>query len=419
MSWTRRRFERIATWVPVAVWAVVYAVALAVAIANGDPLPAPETALQNLALPPLLWVVAARIVLYHWWPGTGARMAAMDPPARLLAAAVATLPDHRRQWGMAMTAELAEVRGPSARWRFALSSARATLWLRPAGGWPVLALVAGVVVAAVVAAGPVVGAAVPGLGVFAVSFTALVGAMVVLAVARARHPRLPAPAATLVVAGGVAAAVAMTAMFLRRVPTAVGYLPPARAVYLAAVLAGCLWVAVAAPRWLGTDRLAPHLGAAAALVFGAWFLLAFRVTASLDRLDAPLLLEFALVPVSILVVVFAPLAILFLPALVAGVVGRSFRSGVQAAIWTVIATAPLTYALWLPEGLRRHAIDGALFDGALGPVGATLGDALFFSLGALPAFGLPFAVIAAGVAATVTRPPAVAQAPPDGPTTSR
>jgi hypothetical protein len=418
MSWTRRRFELIATWVPVVVWAVFYVIALAVAVANGDPVP-PETALRTLVLPPLLWVLAARIVLHHWWPRTGSRMSTLDPPARLLAAAVATLPDHRRQWGMAMTAELAEVRGRSARWRFARSSARATLWLRPAGGWPVLALVAGAVVAAVAAAGPAVAAAVPGLRVFAVSFTGLVGAMVVLAVARSRRPRLPVPAPTLVVAGGVTAAIAMTVVFLRREPAAAGYLPPAAAVFLAAVLAGCLWIAVAAPRSLGTNRLAPHLGAAAAVVFAGWFLLAIRGTESLERLELPFLLEFALVPVYLLVLVFAPVAVLFSPALMAGVVGRSFRSGVQAAVWTVIATAPLTYAVWLPEGLRRHAIDGALLDGELGPVGATLANALVFCLGIFPALGLPFAVIGAGLAALITRPPAVAQAPPNSPTTSR
>jgi hypothetical protein len=44
-----------------------------------------------------------------------------------------------------MLAELAEAEGRSARWRFALSSFGAMLWLPPAGGWPVLALVAGVV----------------------------------------------------------------------------------------------------------------------------------------------------------------------------------------------------------------------------------------------------------------------------------
>ena len=203
-------------------------------------------------------------------------MSAMDPPGRLLAAAVAALPERRREWGSAMIAELAEVRGRSARWRFALSSARATLWLPPAGGWPVLALVTGAVVASVAAVGPAVGAAVPGLTVFAVTFTGLVGAMVVLAVARSRRPRLPVPAPTVLVAGGVAASIAATVIFLRREPAAAQHLPPPAAVYLAAVLAGCLWIAVAPPRWLGADRLAPHLGAAAAVVFAAWFLLSYR-----------------------------------------------------------------------------------------------------------------------------------------------
>jgi hypothetical protein len=104
------------------------------------------------------------------------------------------------------------------------------LWLPPAGGWPVLALAAGVVVVSVAAAGPAVGAAVPGLRVFAVSFTGLVGAMVVLAVARSRRPRprlrLPVPAPTVLVAGGVAASIAVTMIFLRREPAAAEYLPP-------------------------------------------------------------------------------------------------------------------------------------------------------------------------------------------------
>jgi hypothetical protein len=115
----------------------------------------------------------------------------MDPPARLLGAAVAMLPEGRREWGLAMLAELAEVAERSARWRFALSGVRATLALPPAGGWPVFALVTGAAVAAVAAVGPAVGAVVPGLQVFAVCFTGLVGAMVVLAVARSRRLRLP------------------------------------------------------------------------------------------------------------------------------------------------------------------------------------------------------------------------------------
>jgi len=394
MRWTRRRFQTVTTWVVVVAWVVFYAVALA----NADPLPPLETAVVQLVVPPLLWVVAARLVLRHWWSGPGSRMSGMDLPGRLLAVAVAALPERRREWGRAMLAELAQVRGRSARWRFALSSVGAMLLLPPAGGWPLLALVAGVVVASVAAAGPAVGAAVPGLRVFAVSFTGLVGAMVVLAVARSRRPRLrlPVPAPTVLVTGGVAASIAETVIFLHREPDAAEYLPPAAAVYLAAVLAGCLWIALAAPRWLGTSRLAPHLGAAAAVVFAAWFWLANRTDGTEPPL--PLVLLLALVLVS------APVAVFFVPAFAAGRAGRSFRSGLQAAVWTVTAMIPLTYAIWLPEALRRHAIDGRLLvDGeVVAPVGVNLADALVFCLGIFPVLGLTLAVIGAGLGARTT-----------------
>jgi hypothetical protein len=379
--------QTVTTCVVVVVWGVFYAVALA----NADPLPSPDTAVMWLVVPPLLWVVAVRLVLRHWWSGSGSGMSAMDLPGRLLATAVAALPERRREWGRAMTAELAEVQGRSARWRFALSSARAALRLPPAGGWPVLTLV--IAVAAVAAAGPAVGAAVPGLSVFAVTFIGLVGAMVVLAVARSPRLRLPVPAPTVLVTGGVAAAIAATVVFLRREPAAAQYLPPAAAVYLAAVLAGCLWIAVASPRWLGTSRLAPHLGAAAAVVFAAWFLLSNRT----DGTQPPLLLVLGLA----VVLVVTPVAVFFVPAFVAGRAGRSLRSGLQAAVWTVIAVMPLTYAVWLPEGLRRHAIDGRLLlDGELvAPVGANLPDALVFCLGIFPVLGLTLGVIGAALGA--------------------
>jgi hypothetical protein len=63
--------------------------------------------------------------------------------------------------------------------------------------------------------------------VFAVTFTGLVGAMLVLAVARSRRPRLPVPAPTVLVTAAVAASIAATVTFLRREPTAAQYLPPA------------------------------------------------------------------------------------------------------------------------------------------------------------------------------------------------
>jgi hypothetical protein len=376
MSWIRHRFTFIVLCGAAVVWAVFYTIALA----------------------PLLWVLAARLVVRNWRSGADSRMAAMDPPERFLAVAVAALPEHRREWGRAMTAELAEVEGRSDRWRFALSSVRASLCLPPpVGGWPVLALVAGLGGAATLAVGSVVAGPVPGLRVFAVTFIGVIGALMVLAVVRSRRPRLAAPTASAVLAGGVGAAIVTTVIFLRREPAASQYLPPAAAVYLAAVLAGCLWLAVASPRWLGVNRLAPHLGAAAGVVFAAWFLLIIRT----DGIESPLPLVLLLA----LVLPLTPLAVCFVPSFVAARADGSFRSGVQAAVWTVMALVPLTYAVWLPEGLRRHAIDGKslIGEGGQAAVGVNITDALIFCLGIFPVLVLPLAAIGAALGARHAR----------------
>ena len=65
---------------------------------------------------------------------------------------------------------------------------------------------------------------------------------------------------------------------------------------LAAFLAGCLWIALASPRWLGTSRLAPHLGATAAFVFAAWFWLANRTDGTEPPLPLVLLLALVVAP---------------------------------------------------------------------------------------------------------------------------
>ena len=410
MSQTPGRLLIVTAGAVVAAWAVLYLVVITTAPLSYDP--ATESAAKVnrefallLAVPTALWVTAALTVVEQWWSRTGVRLSAMDPPGRLLAAAVATLPDHRREWGMAMHAELAEVQGRSARWQFALSSARAALRLPPLGGWLALALVTGVVAAAVAAAGPAVEAAVPGLGVFAVSFVGLVGAMVVLAVARSRRMRLPVPAPTLLVTGGVAAAITMTVIFLLRDPAAARYLPPANAVFLAAVLAGCLWIAVAAPRSLSSNRLAPHLGVAAAVVLVVGQLLLMRAASYEPRIESQ-----GQQLVDLLAARgfwFGPVAVFFVPAFAAGSAGRSFRAGLQAGIWAGIAALPLTYALWLHEALRLYAINGGLLwsgDGA--PEGENLSAALFWTLRFAPLLGLPFAVIGAAIGARAAHPPA-------------
>ena len=73
---------------------------------------------------------------------------------------------------------------------------------------------------------------------------------------------------------------------------------------------------------------------------------------------------------------------------------------------------PLTYAVWLPEGLRRHAIDGRLLvdDEVVAPVGVNLADDLVFCLGIFPVLGLMLAVVGAGVGARTTH-----RAAPDDP----
>jgi hypothetical protein len=241
--------------------------------------------------------------------------------------------------------------------------------------------------------------------VFAVSFVGLVGAMVVLAVARSRRMRLPVPAPTLLVTGGVAAAITMTVIFLLRDPAAARYLPPANAVFLAAVLAGCLWIAVAAPRSLSSNRLAPHLGVAAAVVLVVGQLLLMRAASYEPRIESQ-----GQQLVDLLAALwfwFGPVAVFFIPAFAAGSAGRSFRAGLQAGIWAGIAAVSLTYALWLHEALRLYAINGGLLwfgDGA--PEGENLGAALFWTLRFAPLLGLPFAVIGAAIGARAAHPPA-------------
>jgi hypothetical protein len=72
-------------------------------------------------------------VLWLTWRHRAALDAQPDGPARLLAAAVATLPEARLDWGAAMMAELSSITGSSARWGFATSSARAAIFA-PIGG---------------------------------------------------------------------------------------------------------------------------------------------------------------------------------------------------------------------------------------------------------------------------------------------
>jgi len=103
-----------------------------------------------------LWAVAAWLLWRAWWRQAGVRLSALDGPGRLLAAAAATLPAGRRDWGEAMAAELAQVpvQERAARWRFAAGCARAAIF--PPGGSRAAVGVAGAL--AVTATGAAAGA---------------------------------------------------------------------------------------------------------------------------------------------------------------------------------------------------------------------------------------------------------------------
>ena len=176
-----------------------------------------------------LWAVAAWLVWRAWWRQAGVRLSALDGPGWLLAAAAATLPAGRRDWGEAMAAELARVpvQERGARWRFAAVGARAAVF--PPGGSRVAVGVAGVAVAATAAAALATGAVLPAGWVLALTFVGVVGGLATLAVARSHRAGWARPGAAITGLGlaGVAACIAATGYYLAEFPAYQRAGPPA------------------------------------------------------------------------------------------------------------------------------------------------------------------------------------------------
>jgi hypothetical protein len=375
--------------------AAVFAAFWLLAVALNDP---PEFAFQYLftavvvALVASPWVIAVRLLSRAWWNRRDASLATRDGPARLLAAAVASLPEDRRDWGAAMAAELAHVRGRSPRWWFAFGCARAALFPPRSRRAPVLAVLL-LAAAATGTAGLATGHALPAMRIFAATFVALVGSMAILAVARSRPlGQFSAhPITTTAGLAGVAAAIAVTSYFLVEHPEAAPHFPPLDAVVLASVLAGCWWLALTPPRALTTDRMARALGIAAALALGAGFLVSSRLTVHTS--GGPLVW-----------VLFAPVVIFFATSAAAALRGRSFRAGIEAAVWAAPMTTLLIFAIAIPEAMRRYGIDGrTLADGEQGhAIGVNLPGAIW-GLVVIPLLGLPFGVIGAAVGSRAIR----------------
>jgi hypothetical protein len=341
------------------------------------------------------WMIAAWLLWRAWWRRTGAGLTTLDGPARLLAAAAATLPGDRRDWGAAMAAELAQVQGHRSRWRFAAGCARTAAF--PPRGSLVAAGVAGALaVAAVAAAALVTGAVLPAMRVFALAFVALVGGLAMLAVSRSRRVGRagPGPGIAALALAGIAACVAFTTHYLAEHPSYQQGHPPAVAVSLpattavvfAVVLAGCLWLAVRPPPWLLTDRPARSLGTVMAVALAAGLMLTSRLQ------DAGIVGTLLL----------APILVLLPGSALAAAAGRSFRAGLSACAWAAVLGTPLLIAAWLAEALRWYRQGrGLLLDADGGPwmVGANLGDAVWWTLVLLALWALPLGVIGAAAGA--------------------
>jgi hypothetical protein len=360
------------------------------------------------------WMVAAQLLWRAWWRRGGAELSALDGPARLVAAAAATLPPERREWGAAMAAELAQVRGRAARWRFAAGCARAAVF-PPHANRVAMGVAVALAAATVAATALATSALLPAMRVFAVAFAGLVGGLATLAVARSRRVGRARPDLAVAAPGlaGIAGCIGYTIHYLVNYPstprihppTTSPTLPPGTALFLATALAGCLWLALVPPRWLLAGRVARRFGLGMAAVLAAGFLLQARpsLAAQLGLGGVvgrnPEVMEYML---------SAPLMLVLPGAAVAAAAGRSFRAGLGACAWALVLGAPLIVALWLAEALRVYRQDGGLLldgDGGVGVigVGANLGDAVWWTLLSVLLWALPLGVIGAAAGSLPAR----------------
>jgi hypothetical protein len=347
------------------------------------------------------WIIAAWLLWRAWWRQAGPQLSSLDGPGWLLAAAAATLPPDRRDWGAAMAAELTQVHDRAARWRFAAGCARAAVF-RPGGNRSAVGVTGTLAVAATVATALATSAALPAGRVFALAFVGLLGALAILAAARSRRAGRagPGPAIAGLALAGIAACVAAIVYYLAEYPSyhklrppGIGVsLPPVTAVVMAVVLAGCLWLAMRPPRWLLPDRHGRRFGVGMALALVTGFALASRQELRSAELDVGMM-DYLLLALPM---------VLLAGSAAAGMVGRSFRAGLWACAWATVLAIPLLVAAWLAEALRWNQQRGQLLldgDGGLGLgvnlVGLNLSEAIWWTLVALVLWALPLGVLGA------------------------
>jgi hypothetical protein len=280
-------------------------------------------------------------VLWLAWRRRAAIDAEPDAPARLVALAVATLPEARRDWGRAMTAELSSLTHPASRWSFAAGSARAALFppagaWRPATGWA--------------------GAAVGLLGVVACT----------------------------------AAAVYMLVVY----PTeTVDATPPFFGVVLVVVLASCLALTLVAPPALTSSPVARRVGIWLGAAAGGALLLSSRT----GVLEAGAMTF--LVPVQLLTLAVAPTVV----ATVTRSLRAAVQTIVWGFVFSTVAMFPVYIAESVRryKGDGGLYLDGDADPWTT--IGTNLPDAVGWLLILIPSLLVPLGILAAALVTAVDR----------------
>lgn len=265
-----------------------------------------------------------------------------DAQARIVSAAANHLPAHRRDWGQAMIAELAEIPGRARRWRFTLGVLRVAAF-PPSGHHTRVLLVA--VAGLLVAAAATVAAAteVPSLSMFVAALSLLLGGYATAATSRSPGPRWTASYAIVgaLALAGVAATITTVVRVAAAHPTATADATHVFSILFALILTGYLALALAPLR---PDDHADTLrwwAIAGALVSGTvWIVSALTdpvTVAGVTALISP-----------------AGAAATLVVSIGASAVTGNRRIGFRAGLLTAVLGAPILFAVDMTELLQVH-----------------------------------------------------------------
>jgi hypothetical protein len=268
-----------------------------------------------------------------------------DRARRFLTAVASWTPAGRGDWGRAMLAELDQVTGRLARWRFALGAARAALVPQRSRPLPWLAAI--VLAAGAGVAGAALYLLAPGTGILTAALLSGLPAICAWAALATTPParRLSGSArAVQVIAVTVIAACPVVALqAITRYPAGAAGPPtggpPVLSVMLTADLTGALWLVLRLRAPLSAGRRSGLFGLAAALV-----------------LTGGLLLN-QLLGVSGGAIWTAALAALLAAAVLAGRYDGGPVSALGAALWTVLIGGPAWFIVSTTAASRAMRLD--------------------------------------------------------------